>query len=162
MMMFFAPPITWAMAEMADQPAVLALTNSTGRTHTHLDWRPVEDWLGRPPVVLAQRGKGGVRRAALPAGPAPYCLGKTIRRLDGRGAGESLESPLAAHLGDAAIGPRQDRRGHEPRYVDEEALSNRRVHVPLRCGGAGAFPPSSCSGHDARPSPHPARAPERL
>ncbi|HLE29090.1 MAG TPA: GNAT family N-acetyltransferase [Anaerolineales bacterium] len=69
MMMFFAPPITWAMAEMADQPAVLALTNSTGRTHTHLDWRPVEDWLGSQPFLLAKRGKRVVGALACPPDP---------------------------------------------------------------------------------------------
>lgn len=53
----------------SDRNAVVSLTRHERRVHTHLDWRPVEDWLGVQPFLLAERGKRPVGALACP--PAP-------------------------------------------------------------------------------------------
>lgn len=52
-----------------DREALLALIYNEARVHTHLDWQPVEDWLGTPPFWLAERGRRMVGALACP--PAP-------------------------------------------------------------------------------------------
>jgi ribosomal-protein-alanine N-acetyltransferase len=52
-----------------DRDALLALTRREQRVHVHLDWRPVEAWLGESPFELAERGQRLLGALACPPGP---------------------------------------------------------------------------------------------
>lgn len=54
-------------ATPADRNAVLTLTRYEERVHLHLDWRPVDDWLGEQPFWLVERGSKVVGALACPA-----------------------------------------------------------------------------------------------
>lgn len=54
-------------ATLADRNAVLALTRYEERVHLHLDWKPVDDWLGQAPFWLVERGSKVVGALACPA-----------------------------------------------------------------------------------------------
>lgn len=64
--MFFARTLKARPATPADRSAVQALCRAEERVHMHLDWRPVEDWLGEQPFVLVERGGRGVAALACP------------------------------------------------------------------------------------------------
>ncbi len=53
-------------AARADRDTLLALTRYEQRVHVHLDWRPVEDWLGEQPFWLAEKNRAAVGALACP------------------------------------------------------------------------------------------------
>ncbi|MBI4769601.1 MAG: GNAT family N-acetyltransferase [Chloroflexi bacterium] len=55
--MIFQRKLTTRSASLHDRSTVVALIRDEQRVHTHLDWQPPEDWLGRQPFRLAQNGR---------------------------------------------------------------------------------------------------------
>ncbi len=49
-------PLQTRPATPDDRYAIQTLSRYETRVHAHLDWKPVEDWLGRQPFVVAERG----------------------------------------------------------------------------------------------------------
>ena len=66
-MMLFSRPLTARLAAPSDRNAIQTLTRFEQRVHAHLDWKPVEDWLGAQPFVVAERGQRMVGALACPA-----------------------------------------------------------------------------------------------
>ncbi len=62
--------LTSRPATPADREALAALIYHEARVHTHLDWQPVEDWLGTSPFWLAERGERLVGALACPPAPS--------------------------------------------------------------------------------------------
>jgi ribosomal-protein-alanine N-acetyltransferase len=56
-------------AELTDRDALIALVHRERRLHVHLDWMPVEDWLGQKPFWVAERGGRLVGALACPPSP---------------------------------------------------------------------------------------------
>ncbi len=56
-------------ATPADRNALTTLTRQEQRVHVHLDWRPVEDWLGDTPFEVVERGQRLLGALACPSGP---------------------------------------------------------------------------------------------
>ncbi len=56
-------------ATEADRNAVAALARYETRIHAHLDWQPIEEWLGRQPFLLAERSRRVVGALACPPDP---------------------------------------------------------------------------------------------
>ncbi len=52
----FGRQLTPRPATPEDRRRVVALTRRESRVHMHLDWKPVEDWLGEQPFWVAERG----------------------------------------------------------------------------------------------------------
>jgi ribosomal protein S18 acetylase RimI-like enzyme len=68
--MFFArPKLTARPATGADRDVIAALARFERRVHTHLDWRPVEGWLGAQPFFLAEQGRRVMGALACPPDP---------------------------------------------------------------------------------------------
>jgi ribosomal protein S18 acetylase RimI-like enzyme len=63
---FFSRPLTARPATPADRNAVQTLARYEARVHAHLDWKPVEDWLGQQPFLVAERGTRVVAALACP------------------------------------------------------------------------------------------------
>lgn len=61
--------LTVRPAKLADRNAVLTLTHFDDRVHVHLDWKPVEEWLGTQPFLLAERGRQVMGGLACPPDP---------------------------------------------------------------------------------------------
>src|SRR5689334_12659069 len=57
-------------ATSADQQLIRSLMRSEGYVHTHLDWKPVEDWLGDQPFLVAERETRSLGALACPPAPA--------------------------------------------------------------------------------------------
>ena len=53
-------------AQPDDRNALQTLTRYETRVHAHLDWKPVEDWLGDQPFWVAERGRRLVAALACP------------------------------------------------------------------------------------------------
>lgn len=64
--MLFSKPLAARRASPADRDAIQALIRHEPYLHTHLDWRPVADWLGTEPFMVAERGKRLVGALACP------------------------------------------------------------------------------------------------
>lgn len=64
--MWFSRSLTARPATLEDRPALQTLARYETRVHAHLDWKPVEDWLGRQPFVVAERGSRLVGALACP------------------------------------------------------------------------------------------------
>jgi [ribosomal protein S18]-alanine N-acetyltransferase len=56
-------------ANPADRNAIMTLTRFDERVHVHLDWKPVEDWLGTQPFLVAERGRRVLGSLACPPDP---------------------------------------------------------------------------------------------
>jgi ribosomal-protein-alanine N-acetyltransferase len=56
-------------ANPGDRSALLSFTRFEDRVHVHLDWKPVEDWLGAQPFLLAERRRRLVAALACPPDP---------------------------------------------------------------------------------------------
>jgi ribosomal-protein-alanine N-acetyltransferase len=67
--MFWNRKLSLRPAAVGDRNAIFSLTRYEKRVHAHLDWKPIEDWLGAQPFILAERGQRLV--AALAAPPDP-------------------------------------------------------------------------------------------
>lgn len=62
----FARPLTARPATPADRYAIQTLARYEPYVHAHLDWKPVEDWLGQQPFLVAERGTRLVGALACP------------------------------------------------------------------------------------------------
>lgn len=60
---------TYRAATLADRSALQTLIRREQRVHVHLDWQPVEDWLGQTPFGLVERGQRLLGALACPPGP---------------------------------------------------------------------------------------------
>jgi ribosomal protein S18 acetylase RimI-like enzyme len=61
--------LTVRPANPSDRNAILTLTRFDERVHVHLDWKPVEEWLGTQPFLLAERGRRVMGSLACPPDP---------------------------------------------------------------------------------------------
>ncbi len=61
--------LTVRPANPADRNAVMTLTRFDERVHVHLDWKPVDEWLGTQPFLLAERGRRVMGALACPPDP---------------------------------------------------------------------------------------------
>src|SRR5688572_8189759 len=57
-------------ATHADRQLIRSLMRSGGYVHTHLDWKPVEDWLGDQPFLIVERETWSLGALACPPAPA--------------------------------------------------------------------------------------------
>jgi len=53
-----------------DRQLIRSLMRSEAYIHTHLDWKPVEDWLGDQPFLVAERETRSLGALACPPAPA--------------------------------------------------------------------------------------------
>jgi ribosomal protein S18 acetylase RimI-like enzyme len=67
--MFAERKVAVRPANPTDRNAVIALIRFEAYVHSHLDWRPAEDWLGTQPFLLAERGRRVVGALACPPDP---------------------------------------------------------------------------------------------
>lgn len=56
-------------ATSADRNGIVALIRFEPHVHAHLDWKPAEDWLGRQPYLVAERGRRIIGALACPPDP---------------------------------------------------------------------------------------------
>jgi [ribosomal protein S18]-alanine N-acetyltransferase len=68
--MFLKRPLTLRAADVSDREMIVTLVRYEQRVHSHLDWKPVEDWLGEQPFLLAEQGRRVVGALACPPDPA--------------------------------------------------------------------------------------------
>lgn len=87
--MFFARTLKTRLASPADRSAVQALCRAEERVHMHLDWRPVEDWLGEQPFVLVERGGRVVAALACPPDLPDVAWVRLLALADGLDAAEA-------------------------------------------------------------------------
>lgn len=74
--------LTVRPASPADRNAILTLTRFDERVHVHLDWKPVEDWLGAQPFLLAERGRRVMGSLACPPDPPDTAWLRLFTRVD--------------------------------------------------------------------------------
>ncbi|MCC7362511.1 MAG: GNAT family N-acetyltransferase [Anaerolineales bacterium] len=67
--MFGERKTTVRPANPSDRNTILTLVRFETHGHAHLDWRPVEDWLGTQPYLLAERGRRALGALAAPPDP---------------------------------------------------------------------------------------------
>ena len=67
--MFLDRKLTVRPANPGDRNAILTLTRFDERVHVHLDWKPVEEWLGTQPFLVAERGRRVMGGLACPPDP---------------------------------------------------------------------------------------------
>ena len=61
--------VTTRPAEPADRNTIVALMRYEPQVHSHLDWKPAEEWLGTQPYLVAERGKHVIGALACPPDP---------------------------------------------------------------------------------------------
>src|SRR5579859_1869733 len=69
MSMFPERRITIRPATPADRNAITALMRYEPQVHSHLDWKPAEEWLGTQPFLVAERGQRVIGALACPPDP---------------------------------------------------------------------------------------------
>ena len=74
--------LTVRPASPADRNAIMTLTRFDERVHVHLDWKPVEEWLGSQPFLLAERGRRVVGGLACPSDPPDTAWLRLFTRVD--------------------------------------------------------------------------------
>ncbi len=67
--MFSFPALTTRPAEPAHHELVTTLLRTAAQVHAHLDWNPIEDWLGAQPILFAERGRRTIGLLAAPPDP---------------------------------------------------------------------------------------------
>ncbi len=67
--MFAERKTTVRPANPSDRNTILTLIRFETHTHSHLDWKPVEDWLGSQPYLIAERGRRALGALACPPDP---------------------------------------------------------------------------------------------
>jgi ribosomal-protein-alanine N-acetyltransferase len=80
--------LTVRPANPADRNAIMTLTRFDERVHVHLDWKPVEEWLGTQPFLLAERGRRVMGGLACPPDPADTAWLRLFTRVEGVPAAE--------------------------------------------------------------------------
>lgn len=95
--MFFARTLKARLATPADRSAIQALYRAEERIHMHLDWKPVEDWLGEQPFVVVERGSRVVAALACPPDLPEVAWVRLLALADGLEAAEAWQLlwPLA-------------------------------------------------------------------
>ncbi len=68
-MIFARPQLRARLATASDRNVIMTLVRFERRVHSHLDWRPVEAWLGAQPFLLAEQGRRQVGALACPPDP---------------------------------------------------------------------------------------------
>ena len=68
-MFFSRPHIQTRPATPSDRNVIATLARFERHVHAHLDWKPVEDWLGAQPFLLAEQGRRVVGALACPPDP---------------------------------------------------------------------------------------------
>ncbi len=68
-MIFTRPQLRARPATPSDRNAITTLARFERRVHSHLDWKPVEAWLGAQPFLLAEQGRRVVGALACPPDP---------------------------------------------------------------------------------------------
>jgi ribosomal-protein-alanine N-acetyltransferase len=63
------PRFTVRAASQADRNAISLLMRYEPYVHSHLDWRPPEDWLGTQPYLMLERGHRAIGALASPPDP---------------------------------------------------------------------------------------------
>src|ERR1051326_3337358 len=61
--------ITTRPAGPSDRNAIAALMRYEPQVHSHLDWKPAEEWLGTQPYLVAERGRRIIGALACPPDP---------------------------------------------------------------------------------------------
>jgi len=61
--------ITTRPAVATDRNAIMALVRFESHVHSHLDWKPAEEWLGSQPYLVAERGQRVIGALACPPDP---------------------------------------------------------------------------------------------
>lgn len=74
--------LTVRPASPADRHAILTLTHFDERVHVHLDWKPVEEWLGTQPFLVAERGRRVMGSLACPPDPPDTAWLRLFTRVD--------------------------------------------------------------------------------
>lgn len=72
----------------ADRQALRGLLQSSRRVHLHTDWRAADDYLGRPPYLVAESGRTLVACLACPPDPAPAAWLRLAALGNGRPGGD--------------------------------------------------------------------------
>lgn len=68
-MIFARPQLRARPATPSDRNVITTLARFERRVHSHLDWKPVEAWLGAQPFLLAEQGRRVVGALACPPDP---------------------------------------------------------------------------------------------
>ncbi|MDW8327949.1 MAG: GNAT family N-acetyltransferase [Anaerolineales bacterium] len=100
-MFTFASTLQARPATPGDRYAIRALTSHEQRVHMHLDWLPVEDWLGMQPFIVAERRGRVVGALACPPDLPEVAWVRLIALADDVEAGriwESLWTPARQEL----------------------------------------------------------------
>jgi ribosomal-protein-alanine N-acetyltransferase len=63
------PRFSVRAASLADRSAISLLMRYEPYIHSHLDWRPAEDWLGAQPYLILERGHRAIGALAVPPDP---------------------------------------------------------------------------------------------
>ena len=74
--------LTVRPANPSDRNAILTLTRFDDRVHVHLDWKPVEEWLGTQPFLVAERGRRVMGGLACPPDPPDTAWLRLFTRVD--------------------------------------------------------------------------------
>lgn len=99
-------PLTARPAARADRLAIQTLARCEPHVHAHLDWRPVEDWIGQPPFWVAEQGPRLVGALACPPDLPAFAWLRLFAAADGLDPAEvwdALWPPARAEL--ARLGP---------------------------------------------------------
>jgi ribosomal-protein-alanine N-acetyltransferase len=87
-----APTLKARAATPGDRHVIQALTRHERRVHLHLDWQPVEDWLGAQPFIVAERGTRVVGALACPPDLPEVAWVRLIALADGVDASRTWEA----------------------------------------------------------------------
>lgn len=68
-MIFARPQLRTRPATPSDRNVIMTLARFERRVHSHLDWKPVEAWLGAQPFLLVEQGQRVVGALACPPDP---------------------------------------------------------------------------------------------
>lgn len=91
-MFAFASALKARPATSGDRYAIQALTRYEQRVHMHLDWQPVEDWLGVQPFIVAERRGRVVGALACPPDLPDVAWVRLIALADGVEAARTWEA----------------------------------------------------------------------
>ncbi len=93
-------------ASVHDRHSVVALTRHERHVHTHLDWQPPEDWLGRRPFQVVEQGRRVLAVLACPPDPPDTSWLRVFAvndKLSPEEAWEALWEPARAELEEMGV-----------------------------------------------------------